>query len=339
MRTFLISVLFINIVFAQSITDMLDRSVEIKDTKKIVCLGPGALRLIAYLGLQDRLVGIEKLEKKYDLKSPYRAILDKKAIKSLKVVSQGGPGKMPNLETLITLNPDIIFTSFLSKEQVELIQKKTKIPVVALSYGASYGGAKKLGKLEAIKSSLKLIADITGKEKRADELISFMQKEEAELAKLKLSSQKVYIGGIGYKGAQGITSTESAYPSFKLLKLENKILKGKKGHMFINKEAILAYDPQIIFLDFLGKKIVKEELKSDKKIYSKLDAFKNKKVHWLYPYNFYNTNIENVFINSWYIASYLGHSVDLKTKKEQIYKMFLSDKGLKVFLEANPYNF
>ncbi len=45
---------------------------------------------------------------------------------------------MPNLETLVSIKPDIIFTSILSLEQVNLIQNKTKIPVVALSYGASY---------------------------------------------------------------------------------------------------------------------------------------------------------------------------------------------------------
>ena len=138
-RLFLIAMLFTSSLLSITIQDMFDRKVEIKDTKKIVCLGPGALRLVSYLNLQDHIVGIEKLEKKYDLKAPYRTILDKKTLQSLPVVGQGGPGKMPNLETLISLNPDIIFTSFLSKEQVELIQKKTNIPVVVLSYGATYG--------------------------------------------------------------------------------------------------------------------------------------------------------------------------------------------------------
>ncbi len=337
MRVFIFGLLVFNIVFGADIKDMLGREVHIEQNEKIVCLGPGALRLAAYLNLQERIAGIEKLELKYDLKSPYRAILEKQSLKSLSVVGQGGPGKMPNLETLVMLNPDIIFTSFLSKEQISLIQKKTKIPVVALSYGATYGGAKKESKLDAVKSSLELMGEITGTKKRAKELVDFMNLQQKQLSELKLDPKKVYIGGVGYKGAQGITSTESDYPPFGLLNLQNSVLKDKKGHFFINKEALLSYDPQIIFLDYLGKKIVKEEMAKDKTIYDNIEAFRQERVYWLHPYNFYNTNIENVFVNSWLIALYMGADVDFKRKQEQIYKIFLGEKGFEILEKMKPY--
>lgn len=340
MKAIIVLALLFNIMFGMdiiNIKDMFGRDIRIKENKRIVCLGPGALRLAGYLKLQERIAGIEKLELKYDLRSPYRAAFDKKEINSLSIVSQGGPGKMPNLETLVTLGPDIIFTSFLSKEQVQLIQDKTKIPVVALSYGATYGGAKKQSKLEAVKNSLKLMGKITGKNKRAQELVEFMELQEKQLAKIRFTGKKVYIGGIGYKGAQGITSTESAYPPFELLNIKNELLKDKKGHFFINKEALLSYNPDIIFLDYLGKKIVKEELVNDKKLYGTIEAFKQKQVFWLYPYNFYNTNMENIFINSWKIASYLGLDIDLKAKEEEIYKKFLGEKGFEAMQKIKPY--
>lgn len=147
-------------LYGQVFTDTQGRKVNIEKTNKIVALGPGTLRVLTYLGLQDKLVGIEKFELKFDIKSPYRAVLDKKRIKKLPIVSQGGPNKMPNLETLIKVKPDILFTSFFSKEQVELTQSKTKIPVIVLSYGVSYGGGKNESKLNAIKKSLKLVEDI-----------------------------------------------------------------------------------------------------------------------------------------------------------------------------------
>lgn len=338
-RLFLIAMLFTSSLLSITIQDMFDRKVEIKDTKKIVCLGPGALRLVSYLNLQDHIVGIEKLEQKYDLKAPYRTILDKKTIQSLPVVGQGGPGKMPNLETLISLKPDIIFTSFLSKEQVELIQKKTNISVVVLSYGATYGGEKQDSKLQSIKNSLNLIAKITQTQTRANELIEFINQQEKELSSLTLTNKKVYIGGIGYKGIQGITSTESNYPSFELLHLKNDILlKEQKGHFFINKEALLSYNPQIIFLDYLSKKIINEELEKDKRVFNSITAFQQKQVYWLYPYNFYNTNIENLFINSWLIASYFQKDIDFRAKQKEIYKMFLGERGFEIFEKYNPYN-
>ncbi len=337
MRILLAMVLSTVFLFGIDVKDMFGRDVHIKENKKIVCLGPGALRLASYLGLQDRLVGIEKTELKFDLKAAYRATFDKKTIKALPIVGQGGPGKLPNLETLVSLQPDIIFTSFLSKEQIDLISTKTKSVVVALSYGATYGGEGDKSKLVAVKKSLKLMAKIMDKQKRAEELISFMKVQEEKLSLLKLASKKIYIGGIGYKGAQGITSTESAYPSFKLLSLDNEILQGKRGHLFINKEALLAYDPQIIFLDLLGKKIVKEEIAQNKRVFQSIDAFKNQKVFWLYPYNFYNTNIENVYINSWMISSYFGQDVKLEDIKKEVYTKFLGKKAYKTLQKSKFY--
>ncbi len=63
------------------------------------------------------------------------------------------------------LKPDIIISSFIGKKQLELIQQKTKIPILALSYGLGYGGSEQ--KIEAIKKSLKLMGDIFKKEQRA----------------------------------------------------------------------------------------------------------------------------------------------------------------------------
>ena len=47
-----------------TVTDMLKRNVEVpKDVKRIVCIGPGALRLIVYLDATDKVVGVEDAEK------------------------------------------------------------------------------------------------------------------------------------------------------------------------------------------------------------------------------------------------------------------------------------
>lgn len=337
MKSIILLTFMISTLFGITVQDMFKRDVTINAYEKIVCLGPGALRLVSYLQLQDKLVGIEKIEQKYDLKSPYRAILNKKRIKNLPIIGQGGPAKMPNLETLITLKPDVIFTSFMSKEQVELIQKKTKIPVVVLSYGASYGGGKNIGKLQAIKNSLHLIAKITHKEKRFKELREFIEEQEKELKSLNLNSTKLYVGGVAYKGAQGITSTESGYPPFELLGLKNDVLQNQKGHYFINLEALLEFNPKVVFLDLLGKKLISEELTKKKNIFNSIYAFKKDQVFWLYPSNFYNANVENIFVNSWLIASYLNKDIDFKAKQKEIYKVFLGKQGFDTFVKNNPY--
>ena len=125
---------------------------------RIVTIGPGALRLVTIMGLEDSLVGIEKIERKAIGFSEYRTALGKKRIISLPVIGVGGPGKLPNLEKIITLKPDIIISSFIGKKQLNLITQKTGIPILSLSYGLGYGGSEQ--KLEAIKKSLLLMGEI-----------------------------------------------------------------------------------------------------------------------------------------------------------------------------------
>lgn len=327
MKFIVIIALLVSWLNSSPLKDMMNRDVTIKNNSKILAIGPGALRLLSYMNLQNNIVGIENIELSMDLKSAYRTTLDETHIKTLPIIGDGGAGKLPNLETIISLNPDIIFASFLSLEQINMIQNKTKIPIVALSYGSSYGGETNKAKLQSIKESLSLIGRIMDKKDRAKELIDYMDSLENELANLINSDLKFYIGGIGFKGARGINSSESHYPSFELLGLTNSIKSPKIGHIEISVEELIHINPDIIFLDLLGKNIINDELKSKNTLYKSLNALQNNKVFWLYPYNFYNTNIENVYINSFIIASKINPDIDIIHKQKEIYNMFLGSNN------------
>jgi iron complex transport system substrate-binding protein len=334
MRLVFIFMLFCSYLSGMDIKDMLQREVVIKDNKKIVAIGPGALRLITFMNLQNRVVGIENIELSFDTKSTYRVALNKNTIEKLPLIGEGGAGKIPNLEALIETNADIIFASFVSPEQIEMIQSKTKIPVVALSYGAGYGSVTNQYKLNDVKKSLLLIGEIMGNTQRAKELVEYMDGLENEIKTLIKSDKKVYIGGIGYKGARGITSTESDYPSFELLGLKNSVASKVSGHLDISLEELISINPDFIFLDMLGKKIIDEEVVYKKTLINLLDAYKNSKILWLYPYNFYNTNIENIYINSYIIASIFGSDINIEAKQQEIFAKFFGEsaeklKGLK----------
>lgn len=326
-KAILVFIFFSVTLYGVQITDMLGRNVEIQKSEKLVFLGPGALRLGVYMQLQDRLVAIEAIELKSNPHTPYRKMLPHEQLKKLPIVSEGGAAKMPNLEALMVLRPDIIFSSFLSPEQIRLIEQKTSIPVVALSYGGSYGGLNKQKKLQAVQNSFKLLGDITKKEQRAKTLIDFMLSLQKQLEDLEPKDARLYIGGLSYKGAQGITSTEPHYPPFELLGLQSSLLKKETlSHFFIQEEALLAYNPEFIFLDIMGKKMITEEIEKKKSFYSTLQAFQTHQVHWLLAYNFYNTNIENLYINSFKIAQTLGLIEDSKAKEEEILETFLGIK-------------
>ncbi|MDD3324006.1 MAG: ABC transporter substrate-binding protein [Sulfurospirillaceae bacterium] len=315
-------------LFGKSYVDLIGRNVEVKKSSRLVFIGPGALRLGVYLGLENRLVGIENIENQSSKLSPYRTFLGKEFISKLPTIGQGGPGKIPNLEALLVTNPDVIVASFVDKNQLEIISSKTKIPVIAVSYGASYGGNNKKN-LEDIKTSLALLGEITGTQQRAKKLIEFIKTQEDRLSKTTLKSQTVYIGGVGYKGAQGITSTDANYPPFELLGLKNAVFKNSRaqGHQFIELETLLKTDPQIIFTDMLGKIKIQEEYVQKKEIFNTLSAYKNGNIKELLGFNFYTTNIENLFVIAWQIASAMGFEVDLDRASKEIFDAFYPEKG------------
>ncbi|NLK65880.1 MAG: ABC transporter substrate-binding protein [Campylobacteraceae bacterium] len=305
------------------VSDILGRDVKVSGTEKLVFIGPGALRLGVYLGLEDRIVGVEAWEKKNDFNAPYSSVIKAKNLHEKPVIGEGGPGKMPSMEALIESGAELIIASFMSKDQMDLIETKTKIPVLGLSYGAGYGG--NLEKMDSLKKSLLLLGEVTGVEARAKELVSFMDAEEKKLKSLTLEPKTIYVGGVSFKGSWGIGSTEADYLPFYLLGVENALGEKKSGHLFVDIERILEVDPDVIFIDYGGERIVKDEIKTKSEFFNSLKAFKNDQIHWVLPFNFYNTNVENCFIVAWNAAQALGVEVDLEAKKAEIYKMFLGE--------------
>ncbi|EHP87565.1 hydantoinase/oxoprolinase family protein [Methanotorris formicicus] len=116
------------------ITDILGREVEVpKNVDKIVCYGPGALRLAVYLNATDKICGITGVEKKYWKGMPY--LIAHKELLQKPGVGSGKPGEEPNVERVLEIKPDVIFVTYMSKENADKLQQKTGIPVVVLSYG------------------------------------------------------------------------------------------------------------------------------------------------------------------------------------------------------------
>lgn len=303
--------------------------------EKILAIGPGALRLVTILDEHDKIVGVEKMEHRAFGFSEYRSIIGKQKILSLPVIGAGGPNKLPNLEVLHQLKPDLIVASFIDKKQLSIITKKTGIPVLSLSYGLGYGGVE--SKMDAIKNSLLALGKVLGKNEKAQQIVSFMNAQEKELKSFQVKNNNLYIGGIGFKGAHGITSTEKHYPSFELLGIKNPLAKdAKTNHIIIQEESLILQNPDFIFLDLFGKKIINENLKNKKALYSSLSAYKNKHISWLLPYNFYNTNISNVYINSWIILSKLGYKIDVKSKMTTIYDTFYKNGAKKLMKTRFP---
>jgi len=283
-----------------TVTDALGRTVKVpRNVTRVVAVGPGALRIIVYLNATSNVVGIEEFEKKYPFGRPY--ILAHPELLKLPVIGPGGPGKLPDMEAIIKVHPQVIFMSFVSKSEADEVQKKTGIPVVVLSYGTLKNFTDPV-----FFKSLLLAGKILGKEKRAEEIIKFIEEQQSYLENLTkgLKSPSVYVGGIGFKGAHGITSTFTDYAPFTVLNLDNVAsnLSSKNGWVQVDKEWLLKVNPDYIFIDEGGLKIILDDYKSNPDFYNSLKAVKEGHVYGVLPYNFYNTNIGIAIADAYYIG-------------------------------------
>lgn len=161
------------------VTDLVGRAVKIPvDPKRIVCVSSGCLRLICYLGAQDRVVGVEAFENRKQMGRPNRYA--NPDLMNLPVIGPGGPqsiNKEPDLEALLKVKPEVIFITYMDKAKAEALQKKLGIPVVVLTY-------RRFGTFAPVVSeSLPLAARILGKQERAEQIVKFVEDSKKDLTR------------------------------------------------------------------------------------------------------------------------------------------------------------
>ncbi len=312
-----------------TVTDMGKRSVTVPlDPKRIICLSSGTLRLICYLQATDRVVGVEDFEKTRPYARPY--IIANAELTKLPRIGPGGPGsinKEPDLEAVLNVKPDVIFISYMEPRNADELQKKLGIPVVILTHGrfASFD--------ELVYGSLRVAGKILNKEKRAEEVIDFVENKRLDLATRSKGfddSQKpsVYVGGVGYKGVQGIESSDASFTPIEWVGARNIAKEISKGeHLFLDKEKLLSLNPSIIFIDGGGLNLVKQDFEKRPEFYKGLRAFKDNKVYALYPFNYYTTNVDTAIADAYTVGKVLYPEkfadVSLPDKADEIYKFLV----------------
>ncbi len=311
------------------VTDLEKRRVEVpSNPERIVCLGPGSLRLICYLGQIKKIVGVEAFEKTKPVGRTYLHAYPELA--KLPPIGPGGPAginKEPDLEAVLRINPQLIFAANMERGVAERLQRKLGIPVVILSYGglATFD--------EVVYDSIRLAGQILLSAQRAEQIVAYIQSIRQELLTKTRefpspNKPRVYIGGIGYRGTQGIESTEASYFPLEWVRASNLAQEGgQKGHRFVEKEKILSWDPDLIFIDGGGWRNIQQDLQKKPEFYRQLRAFQRGNVFLLFPYNWYVTNIDTALVDAFAAAKILYPRLfthlDLQKKADEIYSFFL----------------
>ncbi len=320
------------------VKDMLGRDVLIpKEVNRVVGLRAGALRLLLYCGAKDMIAGIEEIERR-----PGRPYMD--AHSELKELPVIGPSMGGDAELILNARPDVIFISYTTTADANALQNKTAIPVIAIECPEFATGKEKLF------FSLRLIGKVINKTERVESLISYITSSIQELNNRTKNihpdnKPRTYIGGVNYSGSHGINSTQPFYPPFIFTNsrnvassIDDRLVSHVKG-TFIDKEQLLKWDPDYLFIDQSGMNIVKNDLFPGNALYNNLKAIQNDNVHMVSPYNNYAINYEMVLVNSWYVASILYpeqfKDIDFPSKAEEIINTFLGiNNGFAPFASA-----
>jgi iron complex transport system substrate-binding protein len=308
---------------AQTVTvkDMAGRTVTAPlAPRRIVCLGPGALRLIVYLQAEDRVVGVEDLEKANPGGRPYW--LAHPELAALPRCGPGGPAsidKKPDLEAILAVRPEMVFVTYMSARLADEVQHTSGLPVVVLSYGrfATFD--------ETVYEALRVAGTILDKSQRAEAVIDYIDslRQDLNIRTAGLpdhSRPSVYVGGIGYRAAYGIESTEQQYAPFEWVGADNaaeRVPATTGSHVFLDKERLLTLDPDIIFIDGGGLALVAADYRKHPAFYDALKAFADRRVYTLLPFNWYTTNIGTVLADAYAIGKNLHpqHFSDVDVEK------------------------
>lgn len=317
-----------------TITDAFGRGVTIPDNPgKIAVSGSGSMRYFVYLGVElDKIVAVDYLDSSLFTRSnelrPY--LLANPEIKNRTAL--GSAKAFVDTERLLASGADVLFMGGASSSNVATanqITEKTGIPVV-MFYVGDY-----VTKGDQIRDTFRMLGTILHKDRNAEDLIAYFDSVEADVkgrvADVSPEGKPtVYVCGISYNGAHGADGTDPTYLPFTLLNATN-IASGitetsQTGYANVAKEQILAWDPDMIFVD-LGTLTAAEggalsEFRNDA-AYQELSAVKNGKVYAVNPHTSMNVNYETSLANAYYIGKVLYPKqfadIDPAAKADEIY--------------------
>ncbi|WP_094607096.1 hypothetical protein SPSIL_030140 [Sporomusa silvacetica DSM 10669] len=267
----------------RTVVDQLGKTVTIpKDPKRVVCLQHHTLDIILELQAGDKLVGV--INKWQSLISPTLGDIYPR----LKELPTPGDLETVNIEALTKLNPDLVLvTHYMPKNVIEQIEK-LGIPVVAVSlYKADYEQASKLNPnlkdpdnayTEGFKEGLALIGSIMGKEQKAAELVEYALKNR-EIVKERLkdipSNEKV---SCYMANPDLFTYGTGKYTGVIIDRAGGRnVAEGISGYKQVTLEQIMAWNPQVIFVQDRYEKVA-EEIKTNP-AWQGIEAVKSDKVY------------------------------------------------------------
>ena len=326
-----------------TVTDMIGREVTVApgSYQRVVCIGAGALRMYSYIGDTALLCGVEDIDnttltdrpKMFDgVARPY-VLAYGDVFAALPSCGVGGPNaQAAEAEKILACQPDIIISEYEDVEKADALQQQVGVPVITLRAGVDGVFA------EAFSGSLRLLGQLFSREDRAEELISFIEAETAEITRrtadvAEADKPGVYICGLGNWGTTNHLMTSQSYAAFRVANIRNAVTDlGTNAVQAIEAEkfAALGDSIDVMLIDAAAVKNIAPLYQEDPALLDTCRAWQTGQVYLEMAYNAYYTNYEIALANAWFAAKCvypdLFADVDMTAKTNEITKSFLGQE-------------
>ena len=326
-----------------TVTDMIGREVTVTpgSYQRVVCVGAGALRMYSYIGDTALLCGVEDIDnttladrpKMFDgVARPY-VLAYGDVFAALPSCGVGGPNaQAAEAEKILSCQPDIIISEYEDVEKADALQQQVGVPVITLRAGVDGVFA------EAFPGSLRLLGQLFDREDRAEELISFIESETAEITRrtadvAEADKPGVYICGLGNWGTTNHLMTSQSYAAFRVANIRNAVTDlGTDAVQAIEAEKFVALGDSmdIMLIDAAAVKNIAPLYQEDPTLLDTCKAWQTGQVYLEMAYNAYYTNYEIALANAWFAAKCvypdLFADVDMTAKTNEITQAFLGQE-------------
>lgn len=346
----------------RTVVDVWNREVEIPyEVNSIVCLGSMGPRFAAYLDVVDMMVGaedmdIEKMSVRFDYSPVYH-----EQLKTLPSVGPGGGSGENNgyAEAIIQAQPDVIIAGF-NEDDCNELQAQTGIPVVSIRYRTK-------GFIdEGFHRSMRVFAEVVGAQERCEEVLSYVDACKADLNDRTKDvpdedKPRAYTGAVTFNGRHGFAFTYVNFPAFtavNALNVADVLLEERTGEAAaeaaasgkayigndgfeVDLEQIIAWDPDIVFLDPSNMDLVNDEYANNPGFFDSLRAIQEGQVYTMPSTNAAGPNVTYLLINAYYAGTVLYPEqfadINLEEKAGEIMELMLGEDFFDQMQEGGLY--
>lgn len=319
----------------RAIIDGLGRSVEVPEkVERIVTLG-NASRMAVYLQLADKMVSVASGDQSESLFMAY-GVYNQEAWADLPQVSSGGYGEI-NPEAILELEPDVILCTF-EEDIVANIEDQLGRMVVAAPQGNLFE--------EDYEQALRIFADACGVQQRAEDVIAMihgcLDDLNARTAEIPEEAKPLCLGAAatfrGGHGIGGVYSNNAIFAAINARDAAAGLAEGPKG-VEVDKEQVLAWDPDIIILDAGNLELINTEYAENPAFFRQLSAVSKGQVYQ-WPNSTANyTNVEIPLVSGYYAGKLIYPEafadVDFEAKANEIFDFFLGHEGYLELLNSS----